>query len=834
MTKRVYLYGVGCLGAVIAMVAALPVATPLAAGRQRAPVSAPAAGAPAAPAAAAPVAAGAAQYRPVLDKYCVTCHNEKRKNGQLALDTADLSNMKGQAAENWERVARKLRTREMPPANMPRPDEATYDGLVMYLETSLDAAAATNPDPGRPSLHRMNRTEYANAIRDLLNTQIDAAELLPADDSTHGFDNVADVLGVSPVLLESYVVAAHKISRLAIGDPLIPAQAETYRAPRDETQDYPLEGLPLGTRGGLAFTHNFPLDGEYEIRVRLAQSQLMQIRGLLEPHDLEVAIDGQRVQLFHIDGGPQMYDQKFYDGPTLSQTADENLHFRVTVKAGPRAVTAAFPMRSEGLDESLKQPTLKSYVGSNDTYGLPHIDRVIITGPFKPGTAGDTPSRTRIFQCRPAPGADDTACARQILSTLGRRAYRGMFSDADLAKLMDFYKSGKQQGGFEAGVEMALWRLLASPQFVFRFEPDPPNLAPGSAYKLSDLELASRLSFFLWSSIPDDELLDVASRNRLSNRTVLDQQVKRMLNDPKSKAFVENFAGQWLFLRNLDHTVPNTDLFPNFDDNLRQAFRTETEMLFEHILRNNRSMLDFLNADYTFVNDRLAKHYGIPNVRGGQFRMVPVTDENRRGLLGQGSVLTVTSYANRTSVVQRGKWVMENIMGSPPPPPPPNVPQLKEGKQDGRVLTMREKMAEHRANPVCASCHSKLDPLGFALENFDAVGAWRDTDAEHTPIDASGQMPDGTKFVGPVGLRKALMAHPDRFVMATTQKLMTYALGRGLDYHDMPVARAIMREAAASNYTMTNIIMGIIHSAPFQMRRTEEAPAPSTTSAGNQ
>ena len=740
----------------------------------------------------------------------------------LALDKADLANM-DRDGETWEKVARKLRNHEMPPAGLPRPDDQTAKGLSDWLEGALDATALARPNPGRPSLHRLNRAEYGNAIRDLLALDVNVSTLLPADDSTHGFDNIADVLGVSPLLLEDYIGAGRQISRLAVGDPAIAPVATIYRAPHDETQDYPLEGMPLGTRGGLLVHSNFPLTGEYEIRVKLAQSQLMQIRGLQEPHQLEIAIDGARAKLFDIEGGPQMYAAKFYDAPTPSQTADASLHFRISVNAGPHVVTAAFPMRSAALSETMTPPTLRSYPGANDVVGLPHIDQLIVTGPYKAVGVGDTPSRRAIFSCRPAKAVDELPCAKQILSTIGRRAYRGQFADADLDRLLKFYTEGRKSDGFEAGIEMALWRMLASPQFVFRAEFDPQGLAPGAPYRVGDLELASRLSFFLWSSIPDDQLLDLASHGRLKDDAVLEQQVRRMLADPRSSALVDNFAGQWLYLRNLDSANPNITLFRNFDDNLRHAFRRETEMLFEYILRENRSTLEFLTADYTFVDERLARHYGIPNVKGSQFRKVAITDDNRRGLLGQGSILTITSYGNRTSPVQRGKWVLENILGSPPPPPPPNVPELKDARRDGKVLTIREQMAEHRANPVCASCHARMDPIGFALENFDAVGSFRKLDAQGQPIDPSGVLPDGTRFDGPKGLRAVLVSDPERFVQTTTEKLLMYALGRSIDYYDQPAIRTIVRKAAASNYTMSSLILGVARSLPFQMSRTEEA-----------
>ena len=779
---------------------------------------------------ASSVLGAAIEYRAVLDKYCVTCHNGRLRTAGLELDKVDLSNA-SQRGDIWEKVVRKLRAREMPPAGRPRPDETTYDGLASWLEASLDAAAAANPTPGRPALHRLNRTEYANAIRDLLALEIDITTLLPPDDSTHGFDNIAAALGVSPLLMESYVSAARKISRLAVGNPAIPLVSETYRGAHDETQDYHQDGMPFGTRGGLRIQHHFPTDGEYEIRIRLEVSHLLQIRGLQEPHDVELAVDGQTIKLFTLDGGPHMYEQKDYDAATPSLTADNGLHVRVPVKAGLHEIIATFPLKTSALVEDLTKPLLRSYRGSNDVKGLPGVSKIIITGPYGATGGGDTANRRRIFTCRPSSGAEEEemVCAEKIISTLARRAYRGFIIDTDVQDLLGLYTTGRQSGEFEAGIELALRGILASPKFAFRFEFDPAGVEPGAAYRISDLELASRLSFFLWSSIPDGQLLDVAARGDLRNPAVLERQVRRMLADSRANALVDNFAGQWLYLRNLEHITPDTKEFPNFDNNLRQAFRRETELLFTSILQEDRTVLDLLNADYTFVNERLARHYGIPKVYGSHFRRVAVTEENRRGLLGHGSMLTVTSYANRTSPVLRGKWILENLLGSPPPPPPPNVPDLNESQANGKVLTMRERMAEHRANPVCASCHAKMDPIGFGLENFDAVGAWRATEGNNTPIDASGTLPNGVKFDGAVGLRQTLLQHPEAFVRTMTTKLLTYALGRGVEYYDAPAIRAITANAARDNYTFSSLTLGVVNSVPFQMRRAaDQHPAVAT------
>ncbi len=636
-------------------------------------------------------------------------------------------------AETWEKVIRKVRVGMMPPQGNPRPDENTRRALVSYLESGLDKAAAAKPDPGRPLVHRLNRAEYANAIRDLLTLDVDASSLLPPDDSAYGFDNIADVLGASPVLLERYLSAAGKISALAVGDPDIGTAAETFRVRQDASQDVHIEGLPVGTIGGLLARTTLPLDGEYQLQVKFFRS-------------------------------------------------------------------------------------------SNDTLdpaGHPHIDTFTITGPFNPTGAGDTPSRHRIFSCRPENVAAEGPCARKILATLVHRAYRGMESPSDLARLIEFYQKGRKGGTFESGIQLALQRILASPKFALRVERDPAGAAPGTIYRISDLELASRLSFFLWSSIPDDELLHVATQGKLKSQAVLDQQVRRMLADPKSEALVSNFAGQWLYLRNLRGMIPNSLDFPDFDDNLRQAFQRETELFFTSIMREDRNVLDLMTADYTYLNERLARHYGVPNIYGSKYRRVMITNDARRGLLGQGSILMVTSHTDRTSPVVRGKWILDNLLGAPPPPMPANVPPLNENNQvGGKILTMRERMEQHRENPYCASCHQIMDPIGFSLENFDAVGAWRDREGGTggTPIDASGQLLDGTKVSGPVELRKALLRDPEIFIGTITEKLMTYALGRGLSYSDMPMVRGIVRDTASRDYRFTSLVLGIVHSTAFQMR----------------
>lgn len=767
----------------------------------------------------------ASQYRDVLKKYCVTCHSARLRTGGLTLEEADPSNVE-QHEEFWEKVVGKLRAGDMPPAGRPRPDAATYTALISRLETSLDAAASKNPQPGRPMLHRLNRTEYANAVRDLLDLDVDVKALLPADDSTHGFDNIADALNVSPLLLESYVVAARKISRIAVGNPSIPAFTETHVAAHDETQDFHEAGMPFGTRGGLRVRQHFPATGEYEIRIKLERSHLLQIRGLQEPHDLELAIDGKPIKLFQLDGGPHMYAQKVYDGETPSLAADEHLHVRVPVTAGPHEVRATFRLKTSAIVEGLSKPLVRSYYGPNSVDGMPAVSKIMVTGPFDATRATDTPTRARIFTCHPTIEAEEQACAKAILSTLARRAYRGLSTDAAVKELLRFFAAGRQNGGFEAGIEMALQRVLAGPEFIYRFEVDPATVAPGSVYRISDRELASRLSFFLWSSIPDGELLDLAARGQLKQPPVLAQQVRRMLRDERARALVDNFAGQWLYLRNLDSVVPDPRVYPEFDNNLRRAFRRETELLFETIMREDRSVVDFLDADFTFVDERLALHYGIPNLKGSDFQRVTIADPNRRGLLGHASILTVTSYANRTSPVLRGKWILENILGTPPPAPPANVPALDEKDSEaGKVLTMRERMARHRANPVCASCHAKMDPIGFGMETFDATGAWRATEGGGVPIDTSGVLPNGTGFHGPAELRQSLMQHPEAFVGTLTAKLLTYALGRGIEYFDAPAVRKIVRSAERSRYSFSSIVLGIVNSVPFQMRQAgEETP----------
>jgi hypothetical protein len=754
--------------------------------------------------------------RALVDKYCVTCHNARTKSGGLVLDkdTVDLSRVPDRA-DVWEKVIRKLHGRMMPPQGTPRPDEATLDAFATSLETSIDRVALTKPNPGRSPLHRLNRSEYAAAVRDVLALDIDATALLPADDEANGFDNIADVLKVSPSLLEQYLTAARKVSALAIGDPAMTAVGTVYRVPPDRAQNDHIEGLPLGTRGGILVHHNFPLDATYEFNVVLLQNIVGYVPGLEWAHQLEISIDGQRVFVAPV-GGEE--DNKLSDTnlAQTKETLDKRLRTRAPVKAGPHAVGVTFLRKNSAESDEPLQPFTRN-LDLQDMNGVPIINFMQITGPFAATGPGDTPSRRRIFACTPASDRDERGCAKRMVTTIARRAYRRPVTDVEVADLLGFYDAGRKRGTFDKGIEESLAFVLASPKFLFRAEPDPPTVAAGATYAVSDLELASRLSFFLWSSIPDDELVTVAAQGKLKDPAVLDRQVRRMLADPRSKALVDNFAAQWLFLRNLQSFIPDSDEFPNWDDNLRQAMRQETSLFFESIMREDRNVLDLLTANYTYVNERLALHYGIPNVYGSQFRRVTIADENRRGLLGQGSVLAVTSYPNRTSPVLRGKYILENILGTPPPSPPANVPPLKETGEGGKALSLRALMEQHRANPACATCHRVMDPLGFSLENFDATGKWRVKEVAGV-VDASGQLADGTPVDGPVALRHAILKHPEQFVRTMTEKMLTYGLGRGLEYYDMPVVRSIARDAAAQNYRFSSIVMGIVKSTPFQLK----------------
>ena len=774
----------------------------------------PAGEAPGAPPAGVDPAGPALDGQALIDRYCVTHHNDRLEIGGFSFDPLDAADVAAHP-EAWEKVVRKLRAGAMPPRSRPRPDQETYDGFRAWIEGRLDAAAAASPNPGRTeTFRRLSRTEYRNAVRDLLHLDVRVDDLLPADDTSYGFDNVAGVLGVSPTLMERYLSAARRISRLAVAAPA-PPTAETFRIASDLGQDHRMERLPFGTRGGLVVDYNFPVDAEYVFQV-LPAGPLY-----IEPHDLEITLDDERIALLTVGRAPEPGDPRGIFRPRI-----EPLEVRTPVAAGPREVGVAFLGKTSAEPEGIRKLWLRPFTGDGSTRDpryQPYVESLTIAGPYESSGArpfGGTPSRERVFTCRPARGdaAEEAACAREILATVARRAYRRPVTGADVDRLLAFYERGRATGGFDAGVAMALRRLLVSPEFLFRVERDPEGAAAGKSYRVGDLELASRLSFFLWSSIPDDELLAAAERGDLSAPEVFEAQVERMLADPRSEALVDNFAAQWLMLRNAAAVQPDEDEFPDFGEALRQAFRRETELLFASVLREDRSTLDLLDADYTFVNERLARHYGIPNVRGSHFRRVALADEARGGLLGHGSILTVTSYANRTSPVNRGKWILENVLGTPPPPPPPDVPDLQTA-DGGQALSMREAMEQHRANPACASCHRLMDPLGLSLENFDAIGRWRDRGEAGGPIDAAGELPDGTPFSGPAGLKAALLRHPDRFVTTVTEKLLTYALGRGLEYYDAPAVRAIVRDAAADGYRLSALVRGVVRSAPFRMRR---------------
>jgi mono/diheme cytochrome c family protein len=754
-----------------------------------------------------------------LRENCVECHNSTDQSAAalfagLFFDELNVGDV-SRDPEVWEKVVRKLRTGMMPPADRPRPDAEQKELFLAYLETELDGLRAAQPNPGRPALHRVNRAEYANAIRDLLELEVDAAALLPSDDSSFGFDNIAGSLGVSPALLERYVSAAGKISRLAVGDLSADVKLDKYVVAADLTQNDHVPGMPIGTRGGMLVEHYFPLDAEYVIRADLIDRG-GRIFGSNNARNeqLEVTLDGERVALVDL----------------ASYETDQGVQLRLPIEAGPHTIGAAFLKKNHAPFEDVLRPfefsLFEPAIDPDPSWTfLPHMSSISITGPHNVRGVGDTPPRRRIFVCRPQDTADERACARRIVETLATRAFRQPVGVEQLSGLMDFFEQGRAKGSFDDGIEMALRRILASPEFVFRFERQPEGVAPGEPYRVDDVELASRLSFFLWSSIPDDELLDLAVRRRLGSPAVLRAQVERMLADPKSDALSENFAGQWLYLRNLAVKGGSVEHFPDFDDNLRDAFRTETEMFFDSVMREDRSVLEFLTADYTFVNERLAKHYGMSGVYGSRFRRVEHQNESRHGLLGQGSLLVVTSLPNRTSPVQRGVWVLENLIGAAVPIPPPNVPELEEtAAHDSRPQTLRAQMDLHNSRPFCAGCHKIMDPVGFALENFDAVGRWR-VEEHGEPIDAVAKLVDGSEVDGAAGLRRALLSYSDQFVHTLTEKLMTYALGRGLEHYDMPVVRRIARDAAADDYRFSSIVLGIVESEPFRMRIAEELPA---------
>jgi hypothetical protein len=764
----------------------------------------------------------ASTHRSVLDTYCVGCHNDSAMTAGLTLQGLDLTRT-ADAPEVWERVIRKVDARMMPPAGARQPDDLTADSLVAFLKFELDRAAAAAPNPGRPLLQRLNRTEYANAIRDLLGVTVDVSSLLPPDDSGYGFDNITDVLGVSPLLLEGYLSAAEKVTLLVLGDHDATPSSEVHRVRQDASQHRHIDGLPLGTVGGLVVEATLLADGEYVLEPKLFRTNLGTMRGLENVQQLEIAVDGVRVHLATFGGNEEVAMSS--DNPTTTANdIDERLRVQVQLTAGLHTITVAFIERSHVQNTWRLERFERSSADTIDFSGYPHLDTFTISGPFGVTGVSETPTRQRLLSCRPTSSAEEAACAREILSGFARRAYRGQQTATDVTRVLEFYDVGRSDGGrFEDGIALALRRVLASPKFIFRAEPDPDG-STGLVYQVGNLELASRLSFFLWSSIPDEQLLELAEKGLLRDVGVLNEQVRRMLNDPRATAaLANNFLGQWLYLRNLSASQPNSTYFPDFDDDLRRSFERETQMLFETVMREDLSVLELLTADYTYVDERLARHYGMPGIYGSYFRRVPVANSARQGVLGHGSFLLVTSHANRTSPVRRGKWILENILGAPPPAPPPNVPALPEPEELDRPLTMREQMEQHRRNPVCANCHVMMDPIGLALENFDAVGVWRDSDRGNIQstgpvIDASAQLIDGTRVDGPVELRQAILRRPETFVQTFTEKLMTFALGRGVRAEDMPAIRAIVREAAERDYSFGSIIIGIVNSTPFQMR----------------
>ena len=751
-----------------------------------------------------------APVKAAVGRYCLDCHDGDVTKGNLDLGKILSDDLQTHSVE-WERVVRKLAARQMPPTGKDRPAEKEFEHLVATLGSSLDQLAAKKPNPGRTDpFHRLNRTEYRNAIRDLLDLEIDAATLLPKDDASHGFDNLTGG-DLSPTLLNRYISAAEKISRLAVGSPISRPNGDTYRLKPDLTQEEPVANLPLGTRGGTLIRHTFPRDGEYEIQIRLTRDRNEMVEGLHETHELEVLLDRDTAARFQVI--PPKGNRDY-------ETVDAHLKARVPVKAGLHEVGVTFIKNSSSLVETQRDPYQARYNMHRHPRLSPAIYQVSVTGPYASQEAGETASRRKLFVCYPKNPGEETACAERIVSAFVRRAYRRPVVAADWAKPLKFYHEAKEAGGFEAGIGSALSAVLVSPEFLFRIERDPADVAPETTYPISDVELASRLSFFLWSSIPDEELLGIAQRGELHRPKVLESQVRRMLADPRSISLVENFAAQWLHLRNLESFTPDLRLFPDFDDNLRDAFRRETELHFEALLREDRTVLDLIKTDHTFLNERLAKHYGIPNVYGSRFRRVALDSESRRGgLLRQGSVLTVTSYATRTSPVIRGHWLLGNLLGTPPPPPPANIPNLKENTVS-ETLPMRARLSAHRANAACASCHDLMDPVGFALENFDAIGRWRLTE-NGLPIDASGGLPDGSRFNGVTGLEDALLKHPELVVGTLTEKLLTFALGRGMSENDAPAVRRIVRDAQRDGNHFSSIVLGIVKSSPFTLRKTQ-------------
>jgi len=758
-----------------------------------------------------PASSVAAGHRQTLQLYCVGCHSGPTPFAGLNLEPLDPANLEANGAI-WEKMIRKLRDRQMPPAGMPKPDDDTYNALVNYIETGRDRLAEVKPNPGRTTLRRINRTEYGNVIRDLLALDIDVAELLPADDIGYGFDNIGDVLSVSPLLLERYLAVAGKVSRAAVGDVKMPLQYQTYSVAHGLHQDERASGTaPVGSRGGTSVRHRFPVDGEYEISIGLQRGKTEEFLGMGKERKFDLRLDDERLGLFTVAANGAA-GALGYTGTA----PDAHMKVRIAVKAGTHELEATLlkdTVVTEGIIDRVREDQVRVYFEG--------VGSITVAGPYNAQGPGATPSRAKIFVCQPANRGEEQACAEKVLSNLAHRAYRRPVTAEDMSQLLGLYRQGAQNGGFESGVRVALQKILVSPDFLFRAEYDPPAAAPRSVNKISDVELASRLSFFLWSSMPDDELLAVAESGKLSDPAVLKAQVGRLLADSRSSSLVKNFTGQYLFLRNIERIAPDSGSFPTFDENLRVSLAKETELVVESTLREDKSIVDLLTTDYTFLNQRLAEHYGIKGIYGNEFRRVALTDPNRHGLLGQASILTVTSYPNRTAPTIRGKWVLLQILGTPPPPPPPNVPSLKDDATT-KNLTMRQRMELHRSNPTCAACHRMMDPLGFALENFDGLGQWRESTVTGGAIDSSGVLPDGTKFDGPAGLRDVLMSKKGMFVETFTEQLVTYALGRGVEEYDYPVLRQITRQAASEDYRWSSLILAIVNSAPFQMRRVSD------------
>ena len=749
----------------------------------------------------------AAKYKRLVDRYCVTCHNEVTKSGYQRLDNLNFEDLH-QNSDTWEKVIHKLRTNAMPPPDQQQPSRGAKQSLLTWLVTAMDNQAAESPNPGRPAIYRLNRSEYENAIRDLLAVEIDATRLLPPDGSDFGFDNIADSLTVSSMSLERYLIAAGQISKLALGESGVKPSLKTYSVSRILVQDNRLsEDPPFGARGGTSVRHYFPLDGEYIIKPRVGGSR--------SPQQIDVRIDGVRVALFDT-ATPSVKGKG-----SKKKGGAAPMEIRFNAKAGTRTIAISLLKKTLAREDIAPDWLPPAGLRGPQTGGGPGLSSFTILGPYNPtGTGTERPSLDKIFVCTPETEGDETSCANQIIANLARNALRRPVTQTDIDEILPFYHQGRAEGSFETGIQWVIERILVDPEFLFRIERDPENIAPDTAYPLSDLELASRLSFFLWSSIPDEELLSIAEKGELRDPEVLDTQIARMLKDKKSESLVTNFAAQWLHLRNIPAATPDLNLFPEFDDNLRDALEQETHLLVASQLKADKSVLELLTADYTFVNERLANHYGIPNIYGSRFRRVQLEDPNRHGLLGQGGILTVTSYATRTSPVKRGKWLLENILGSPPPAPPPDVPALPEADEMDVALSVRERMEQHRADPLCASCHLIMDPLGFSLENFDGIGKWRDYSDGNTPIDSMADLPDGTTLYGPAGLRENLLTRRDDFAANVTEKLLTYAIGRGVEHYDKPAIRKIVNEASPHDYTWSSIIRGIINSTPFQMRRS--------------